>query len=365
MQSGPNERTVREYFEKLGWTVAKLKAGRKGKAADFRICQRDDCFLCEVKTVASARANFPYDPIEHYQDQRRRRREEIEEWKVENPDMQLILHKDEYDFIYGDEAEFTRKYRRKRRNTQYWFRQFAQAAEKYFTTSSSVRTLPYILRLDSQDLYRPTPDEQDAFFRWLEEEIQAIDKGKPSRAWDAARWSEDAVFYSTFYSIHRPDHPDDTTVKYQVSVVGPFESGPIEVNVHSYGTLNLRSITTNVEKGLLQLESSASRESDQRIPRVIALKLESGIGFEWGELSSHIAHLLKENPNLSAIAVLRWTPDGQLPHNANFLARCEFYATTMAVPTFVVYHNSWLKDVKALPCGVFGDKWAVEFCPIR
>lgn len=363
-QRGPNEQTVRTYFEVLGWTVAKLKAGRTGKVADFRVCQGSNCFLCEVKTVESARANFPYTSIEYYHSQRKRRRDEIEKWMAENPDTRLFLRKDEREFIHGDVAEFTRKYRDRRKNTQYWFQRFAQAMKEYFTTSSPIRSLPYILRLDSQDLYRPTPDERDSFFKWLDREIQAIDEGRPSWHWDVQRWSDRAAFYSTFYPIHSPTHENDTKVKYQVSVLGPGKAGSLEVHVHSYGTLNLDSITRSVKAGLKQLESSASREADQQVPRVIALALKSGIGFEWGQLSSCITYLLKEHLDLSAIAVLRWTPNGKLPQDSHFLDQIEFYATTPAVPTFAVYHNSWLEGVKPLPIEAFGDRWSVQFCPI-
>lgn len=315
--------------------------------------------------MESARANFPYTAIEYYRDQRQKRRDEIEKWMTENPNTQLVSRKDEREFIYEDETKFTHRYGYRRRNTQYFFRRFAQAMEEYFAISSPIKNLPYILRLDSQDLYEPTPDERDAFFQWLDREIRAIDEGRPSLRWHAQRWSDSAAFYSTFYPIHSPSHPNDTKAEYQVSVIGPGETGPLEVHVHSYGTLNLDSITNNVEDGLKQLESSASQEADQQIARVIALGLKSGIGFEWGQLSSCITYLLKEHPDLSAIAVLRWTPDGRPPQDGNLLAQLEFCATTPAVPSFVVYHNSWLQNVKPLPVEAFGDKWSVQFCPIN
>ena len=85
------ERVVREYFgSRPGWTVLKLDSGR-ARAADFRICVNSECFLCEVKTVESVRANFPGRPIEYYVEQRTKQQEEIERWTRENPDRRLIL----------------------------------------------------------------------------------------------------------------------------------------------------------------------------------------------------------------------------------------------------------------------------------
>ncbi|RLE37097.1 hypothetical protein DRJ17_07245, partial [Candidatus Woesearchaeota archaeon] len=102
-QRGPNEQIVQTYFEALGWAVTKLKTRENGKAADFRVCQDDSCFLCEVKTVESARTNFPYTSIEYYRGQRERRRDEIEKWMAENSNTRLFLRKDEREFIYEDE----------------------------------------------------------------------------------------------------------------------------------------------------------------------------------------------------------------------------------------------------------------------
>jgi hypothetical protein len=365
-QSGPNEQVIQAYFETLGWTVAKLSAGKKGEAADFRVCQSGNCFLCEVKTIESARANFPYTPIEYYREQKQKRKDEIERWMAETPDTRPILRKDEGEFMHEDEAEFLRKYGHRRRNTQYWFQEFARTMKRYFTTSSTIKDLPYILRLDSQDLYRPTPHEQDTFFKWLEGEIQAIDRREPSRRWHIQRWPGNVAFYSTFYQIHQPSHSNDTKAEYQLLIVGPRETDSLEVHIHSYGTLNLDRITSNVEDGLKQLESSASREVDQQIPRVVVLGFKSGVGFEWKQLLSCITYLLREHPDLSAIAVLRWTPDGTPPpQTGNLLAWLEFFATTPAVPSFVVYHNSWLQDIKQLPVDAFNDKWSVQFCPVR
>jgi len=369
-QLSPSEETeqiVRDYFEAhSGWTVTKLDSGKE-RAADFRICLNDSsCFLCEVKTIKSVRANFPYTPEHYFLERREKRRQEIEDWKKQNLDGQLIMPQGEWQFIYGDESEFREKYRRRARNTEVWFKEFAETMRNRFF-NSSISHLPYSLRLDSDDLYIPTPREQDTFFQWLEKEIIAIDMGKPSWHRRIQRQGAGRVsFYSAFYQIHKPRNEDDFSSEYQLSVTGPLQTGPLEIDIHYYGMLNLDSIDSNVYKGLQQLTSSALREEDQQTPHVIALAFESGIGFEWNQLSNHIAWLLQKNPALSAIAVLRWTPDGiPPPAEEGFLAWSKFMTTTPTVPTFVVYHNSWLCDVKPLPVEAFGDKWSVQFCPVR
>jgi hypothetical protein len=364
-QSGPNEQVIRQWFESRGWSVTKLPSGKSGKSADFRICSNDDCFLCEVKTIESVLANFPYTAIEYYHEQRQRLREQIEVWLQEPSGRNLVLRKDEWKFIYGDEVEFQKKYQYTRRNTLHSFQEFAETMRMHFA-ASAIRDLPYLVRLDSDDLYRPTLEEQVAFISWLEREIQAIDRGEPGRCWQFQEWSEGVGFYSAFYPIHQPKHRNDTKAEYQLSVLGPGEAGPLEVDIHCYGALNLDSITSNLNKALKQLESSALQETDQQIPRTIMLGFKSNIGLEWDQLSMCITDYLQEHPNLSAIAILGWTPDGTPPpQEKGPLARIEFWVRTPAVPSFVVYHNSRLQAVKPLPTDVFNDRWSVQLCTVR
>lgn len=364
--SEQNEKVIREYFEvRSGWKVTKLDLGKE-RAADFRICDSTHCFLCEVKTIESVRANFPFTPLDFYLEQRETRQDEIKKWMEENPDKQLILRPSEWQFIYGDEIEFTKKYRNRRRNTKKWFKEFAQTMKDYFA-SSSIKDLPYNLRLDSNDLYVPNSQERESFFKWLEDEVKAIDEGTPCRYWQIQRLHYGRVaLYSTFYQIHTPTTEDDMVSLYQLMVEGPYEAGSFKVNIHSYGGLNLDAITSNVETGLKQLEKSALRENDQQMPRTIVLAFASGLGFEWQQLETHIIWLLKNNLDLSAIAVLDWTPDGISPsQKEGFLAWIEFHAKTPMVPRFIVYHNPWLHEVKSLPVNVFNDKWSVQLSPIK
>lgn len=322
--------------------------------------------MCEVKTIESVRANFPIKPCDSYLEARKRQQDEIKKWTEKNPDRHLILRPGEWDFIYGDEVEFAKRYRDRRKSTEKWFREFAQTMKDYFA-NSSVRDLPYNLRLDSDDLYAPTWDERNQFFKWLEGEIKVIDVGNPSWHWQIERLQYGrAALYSYFYSIHKPAHENDIEAVFQLTIEGPRGDGPLEVNAYSYGGLNLDSITSNVESGLDQLESSASRENDKRMPRIIVLAFQSGIGFEWQQLSSHITYLLKHHPDLSAIAILDWIPDGTPPSQEDgFLAWIKFHVTTPRIPAFYVYRNPWLQNVKPLPVHAFNDKWSVQMSPIK
>lgn len=360
-----NEQVIEDYFEaRPSW-----KAKRLGSGADFRVCREDECFLCEIKTIKSTKANLPYAPEYSFIEERNRRQEEIERWMKENPDTQIVLRQEEWQFIYGDEVEFRKKYRRIRRNTEEPFKRFRNTLKECLA-ESGISHLHYRVRVDSDDLYVPTPNEQDDFLKWLENEVLSIDRGEPSRYWNVEQQKiGHASNYSTFYQIHLPDHEDDLGSKYQLQLIGPLEANQLQVEVHSYGGLNIDAIDRNIQgkgKALHQLLYSALQETDQQIPRVIVLAFESGIGFEWQRLSDYITWLLAETPTLSAVAVLELIPDGtQPPAEEGSWAWLEFLSTTSRVPGFVVFHNPWLQGVNPLPTDAFQDRLSVQLSPNR
>jgi hypothetical protein len=362
--STDNERVIREYFEpRPGWNVTKLDTGKE-QAADFRVCDNHDCFLCEVKTIESVRANFSYTSLDYYLEQREKRQNEIEQWKKEDPKTHLILDSGEWKFIYGDKVEFENRYRYVRRNTEEWFKKFTKAVEDHFA-NSSIGGLPYNIRIDSDDLYVPNKREKEDFFKWLENEMQAIHRGEISRDWQILQIPDTYVtWYSSSYQIHKPSHEKDTIAYYQLAVEGPFENGCLNVSLFSYGGLNLKAIESEIEGGLKQLGSSALRETDQQIPRIIVLAFASWLGFERKELPPYIAKILQTHQNLSAIAILDWIPDRTPPtKEEDSLAWEKFCMIMSMVPRFIVFHNPWLKNVKQLPAHIFNDKWSIQVTP--
>jgi hypothetical protein len=354
-----NEQHVRDYFEKRpGWTVANLDTGKR-RAADFRVCDGSDCFLCEVKTVKSARANYPFTSLDFYRDQRLKRRAEIERSKRIAPDRCILMPRDEYEFLYGDETEFDESHRWLSRHTQKYFVKFAQGMRQHFT-GSRVGHLPYRLRLDSDDLYVPDEEGKAEFFGWLEGAIEAIDTGTPGWQWGMVGHPFSCVpRYSAFYRFPVLAHNINLQARYQLLLEGPFESGGLEIHVHFYGCLNLDAITSSVLKGLQQLESSALREENRRIPRIIALALDSPIGFEDDQLISHVKWLLHEHSDLSATAIMRWTPNGTPPPlEIGIEDWAKFIIETPVVVTFTVLHNPDLDSVDPLPWSVFDEEHA-------
>lgn len=340
-----NEQVVREYFEGRGWSATKLDPpGRKspGRASDWKICRDNICFLCEVKTIYSVRANIPYTPVEYFIDRRKDLQARVEAWKRSEPDKRLIMHREEYEFLYGDEGDFRRKYQHRRRNTDYWFeRGFAEPVRRYFTQQSSIRSLPYVVSLHSDDLYyAPKPKERDDFCKWLEDEIRSIDK-KRIPSWPS--WVIDRqgpglpAFYTASYPIHKAAHNGDVKADIQVRVVGPGKHDSLQVRIDCDGGLNLEAITRNIEEAQRQLKDTALREQKPTIARVVVLAFATGIDpFDWKELSPHIAWLLEEYRDLSAIAVLVQAIDG--------------------TPRFIVYHNCWLRDVEPLNPEAFDER---------
>jgi len=367
LKSEETENEVREYFEaRAGWTVKKLDLGKKS-APDFQISnERTISFFCEVKTIESVRADLPYTPIEYFREQRRKRQDEIQKWKNQNPGAQLILRPGEWEFVYGDEIEFEKKYRQRSRNTETSFQNFRSKLTKDLLRNSTIRDLSYSLRVDSDDLYVPNSKEYDNFVKWLESEIQAIDQGRISWQWHNQKLPfSSSHLYSSFYTLHEANNENDIKHELQITLEGPTTSGPLGVDIFSYGGLNLDSITSNVDKGIKQLQNVANRNNLQYLPRLIVLAFESGLGFDREQLSEHIQWLLTNHPDLSAIAVLDRVPDGTptKEEQDDLFKWFEFQRRAPWVIRFMVYHNQNLIDVASLPKEAFNDKWSVDINP--
>jgi len=358
-QSQQSENIVRAYFEaRPGWSVTRLDTG-KNQAADFRVCNGPDCFLVEVKTIASVHTNYPYNPLAYHTEQRQKRQAEIAKWLSENPERHIVLPSSEWEYIRGDEVEFTKRYRNRRRHTEDAFERFKDKMAAHFE-SSRVQNLPYRIRLDSDDLY--VPNRTETFFSWLESEVQQIHAGKPGWRWhvDLIPGAQTAL-YSTFYPIHESTQENDPRATYQINIEGPTNQERLDLTIFSYGSLNLDAISSNVEKAVAQLQASAKREHDPQIPRVIVLAFEDGLVFEWEELSSHITWLLDQHPNVSAIAVLDRAPIGSPPPQEDgFVAWFNFLQSATWKERFVVIHKERLQHTKPLLRNVFDDHLSVQ-----
>ncbi len=361
--SKENEHRVRQYFaDRPAWTVTRLDLGEE-RAADYRVGYPGGIFLCEVKTIESVRANLPYAPSrEYFLEVRKKRQAEIEQWKEANPDRSLILLKGEWDFIYGEETEFIERHSRRPRHTEDAFARFT-ANLRNFLNQASIAKLPYRLRLDSDDLYIPTPSERDTLLQWLIGEVEAIAAGRPSRYWNYDGNILDRLnCYSAFYPIHKAQHPSDTNSQYQLQICGPTGEDHLTLSTYCYGTINLDAITRNVQEGMVQLESSAARELNTDLARIIALAFATAIPlFDEEQLSEHIQWLLRSHPTLSAIAILKRMPGEIPPQGEDFFAWLDFMRSTPWVDYFIVFHNPWLQGAESLERFVFDDGRSLQF----
>jgi hypothetical protein len=282
-------------------------------------------------------------------DKRDKEKALLDNYKKAHPDTHLLVTPEEYEFLHGDEGWFNKKYQGRDRGTEDPFRKgFIEPTKKYLS-KSSIGNLPYIVRVDSDDLYLPNQNELRTFWEWLETELPGIHRGTPSHFWQIVpKGPGSSTWYSAFYPIHKRAHENDVNRTIQMTVIGPTKSNKLEVEIHPYGTLNLDAVTRNVEEALGQLESSALKEQKEKIPRVVVLAFAGGVDVPWWlqGFENHLASLLKEHSKLSALALLDWVSEGHPPP---------------FVPRFMVYHNSWLRDVEPLSPEVFGDNRSVQF----
>ena len=150
-----NEQTVREYFEKPGWKVTKLDTGKK-EAADYRVCREDGCCLCEVKTIESDRESRPPGPSEDYFASRtKEQRDAIQDHLNAHPDAQVVLPPGQWEDLYGPEDDFLRRYSNIHRGTLKPFEDFGRSLKQYLLEKPNVTGKPFMVRLDSDDLYVP------------------------------------------------------------------------------------------------------------------------------------------------------------------------------------------------------------------
>jgi len=367
-----NEQIVKNYFKDRGWQVTKLDwPGRPAsvKAADWRIYNEDYCLLCEVKTVSSVLADVAYGPVEGYMvDKRNKERVRLGELKRAHPDTPLLVTPDYYEFVHGNEQRFRQQYRFRKRHTESEFKILFGEKMKRHLLESSISNLPYTLRFDSDDLYVPTKAELETCAKWAEAELLRIHRGKPSRSWRVSPTDlRTSALYFTSYLLHKSVSDADVDRTIQITAIGPKKGKNLEVEVHCYGMPNLDAITRNVEEASRQLQSSASKEKNESVPRAVVLAFETGItgemALQWEELfEPHFAWLLEQYPNLSALAVMERVPNGVPPPVEEGLsAWLDFVRQARHVPRFMVYHNPCLRGVEPLDQRAFNDNRSVQF----
>jgi hypothetical protein len=365
--SEESERIVRECFiNRPNWTVRKIDTG-KHKAADFRICGTEICFLCEVKTIASSRSNYAYKPIDYYIEERNRRQKRIAKAQEEDPHRHIILPSEDYEFTFGDSDTFRQRFSIVPRFTEKYFNEFKEELVHYLITESRVKGLAYSIRIDSDDLFTPFGDERIMFFHWLENEVEAMSKGQPARYW----YDNNLPFtqsYHTFKVMKIYDSGGKLRSEYQINVEKLRGDYPLQVNVFHYGVLNESTIVQEIEKAISQLEASANVEIDNQIPRVVMLAFASSLGFEEEQLYQLIIQQLKTHTRVSAIGVLRWVPETIIIRKADedILTWLTNSFNTKHIPGFFIVHNPWIAaDVKCLNPIAFDVVGSVQVSPIE
>lgn len=295
------EAIIRKYFEKRHWSITKLDIGNDS-AADFKIQSSDFAFLCEVKTIESER---------------------VYKKATEN-----VKNSSSHSFIrYADEVKELRNH-------------------------SMLKNLPYAVRIHSDDLFLPNPQDREKFKRWLIQEIQNIHQGNISRD-----WKQDQLGYGQFYKFRNETKDCQGTLQLEINkqLIGD----NLSIDFHYSGDLNIEAISRNVEKGIQQLEYSAKREDTLQIPRIIILRFPSGYVFLEKELDKAIRELISNNISLSAIAISIWAY--KIHEKPNTLIDWIFtFFHSNRRRAFTVYHNSKLQDINKLPNYIFDDNFSEQ-----
>ncbi|MCP4419145.1 MAG: hypothetical protein GY805_21225, partial [Chloroflexi bacterium] len=283
-----------------------------------------------------------------YEAKRKEQQASHKQSQDENPDSRLVLNPIEYEFVNSDPAAFKRKYHGRTRFTEAQFKEFSDDMRSYFTGSAKVKHLPFSIRLDSNGLYVPYQDERSQFFEWLKNELIFIVSGQTiDHSWHIEKLLHGSAHrFSIFYPIHRSYRENDADAEFMISITGPNYVDELDIQIFSYGQLNLDAITRNIESGLRQLRATVARTRFGGNALVIMLAFAGGLSFEWEELLPHISWLLWQNEVLNAIAILDRVPKGNSPNrrqeSAEYLLNWISSNFTQPWETrFVVVHNTW------------------------
>jgi hypothetical protein len=210
-----------------------------------------------------------------------------------------------------------------------------------------LKNLPYRIRIDSDDLYLPSKEKRRIFISWLIGQVKNIHIGIKSRDWENNR-----LGLHTFYEF--VDNNRDKLGKLQIGLSKLQKEANLSIDFHSYGGLNIESINRNVQKGIKQLNASAHREDNKKIPRIIVLRLSSGIDFLHLELENEIKTILNEHDSLSAIVVFTWASKVSSGSIVSLKSLIRYIKSPRQV-AFHVYHNSQLGEASRLSHFVFDD----------
>lgn len=242
------------------------------------------------------------------------------DWLVQNKNTSFIC-----------EVKTINSVKRGTKNTQSIFRKkFENRVRGHFSRKKNVRDLPYHLHFHSDTLSIPDDKILNNCLKSIGQTLLDISA------------QEEVLYLQMLSGICNGAY--DLTIT-------PSRSGSLEIQVSSYGDLNLRAIEDRLGKAIKQL-----RRSGQDYPglaRIIVLSFVSdiyitqasevipfnGLQFKAKSLWCRVDSLLKRNSDLSAIAVMY----------------------QQSPPRFSVYHNPACVDVESLSLEVFNDDLSVQF----
>lgn len=284
------ERYVAEYFLRRGWQVERIDEDAQ-KRPDWFISSGDTQLLCEVKTISSARRG------DHPED--------IFDTNFRNP----VLD-------YFQRGRF--------------------------------RNLPYSIVLDDDTMTAPSKAEALQFAEWLGEALLKIHDGVLPTGWERVDYYL-GVFFAATYTF-ASTRPNGTSNRLHIRLSPERLVSQLHITIPAYGGINSGPLQDRVRKAVKQLDDEAHYRKNLAMPRIIAIALRDGIGFDWSATIDHLHALLCRYHQLSAIAILHWTPEADPFVHLDarwFLA-------------FVVLHNQQSQMVNPLPALVFEDGFSKQ-----
>jgi len=252
-EEGRNEAYVGEYFRRREWQVDRIDSDEQKRPQglhkpDWLISSGDVQFLCEVKTVLSARRGC------------------------------------------HQESEFDRHFRTPLKNI------FGEGR---------FHNLPYDVIVHNSTMTVPAEGETARFSKWLEDSLFRIHQGQKPRRWKRFN-SLSGYFYSGEYPLCSSAESRRTV---DVEVSQRETGGGVRITIPAYGSINSRSLQSCIRKAKQQLDDEAQYRNDPTMPRVVAIAVHNGLQFDWSDAVRVVSDLLRRYTQLSAAALFIWVSE--------------------------------------------------------
>src|SRR5258706_2719402 len=214
---------------------------------------------------------------------------------------------------------------------------FRNSINEHFKPKS-LRVLPFYVMIESSRMELPAREESIAFANELENNLIMLSNGFVPDGWELVKIMGTNTYFGQ-YKIAR-SAKDGKQKSYAIRVT-EYDKG-INIDIPSYGDLNLRPIEQRIREADNQLRTHVNTLNIQNIHRFVAFYLPIGVGFHVVSFTREVRDRLRTHPEIGGAILFEWEFDGDALISHQFLH-----------PTF--FHNDWSPENLSISDDLFDD----------